>query len=164
MWVKMKPFFAKGALNVVLASCFLNAGCWITRNWKDYMPIAEIGLDSNVRSYRGYFYPKFSGRHALSLRIKKSSGGDAFVGLRFKGEIRLFHDGQETIIPFDEKLESVTLPPTPFEIYLKTFDACSIKRSDNDYGRFDVVVEGDIGGLLEKEPKSCLSVSFCDAE
>ena len=164
MWAKMKSSCVKGVLSVVLATCFLNSGCWITRNWKDYMPIAEIGLSKNVRFYRGYFYPKFSGRHVLSLRIKKSSEGDVFVGMRFKGEIRLFHNGHETVIPFDEKFDHVTLPPTPFEIYLKTFDACAIKRSDNDYGRFDVAIEGDIGKFLEIEPKSCLSVSFCDAE
>ena len=164
MWTKMKPSYVRGVLSVILAASFLNSGCWITRTWKDYMPITEIGLSKNARFYRGYFYPKFSGTHALSLRIKKSSDGDVFVGLRFKGEIRLFHDGRETIIPFDEKFGSVTLPPTPFEIHLKTFDACAIGRSENDYGRFDVVIEGDIGGFLEKEPKCCLSVSFCDAE
>ena len=164
MWTKMKPAYARGVLSVVLVASFLNSGCWITRNWKDYMPIAEVGLSKNVRFYRGYFYPKFSGIHALSLRIKKSSEGDVFVGLRFKGEIRLFHDGHETVIPFNEKFDYVTLPPTPFEIYLKTFEAYAIKRSDNDYGRFDVAIEGDIGKFLEKEPRSCLSVSFCDAE
>ena len=164
MWTKMKPSYARGILSVVLATGFLNTGCWITRNWKDYMPITEIALSKNVRLYSGYFYPKFSGGYALSLRIKKSSSGDVFVGLRFKGEVRLFHDGHETTIPFDEKFDYVTLPPTPFEIHIKTFDACAINRSDNDYGRFDVTVEGDIGRFLENEPKSCLSVSFCDAE
>lgn len=164
MRTKIKPSYARGVISVVLALCFFSSGCWITRNWKDYMPITEIGLNKDVRFYRGYFYPKFSGVHALSLRITKSSVGEVFVGLRLKGEIHLFHDGHETIMPFDKKFDSVTLPPTPFEIHLETFDACAIKRSNNDYGRFDVTIEGDIGGFLEREPKSCLSVSFCDAE
>lgn len=164
MWTKLKPIYATGVLTAVIVSSFLTTGCWVLRSWKDYMPISEIGLNKDVRSYRGYFYPRFSGEHALSLRITKKTKGDVFVGLRLKGEIRLYHDGKETIIPFDKKLDQVTLPPTPFDVYIKTFQVRSIKCSDNDFGRFDVTIEGDIGEFLEKEPQSCLSISFCDSE
>ena len=165
MWSKMISSCIRGLLSVIIVFSFLSTtGCWILRSWKDYMPICKIGLDKDVRSYRGYFYPRISGEHVLSLRITKKTEGDVFVGLRFKGEIRLFHDGNETVIHFDRSLNQVTLPPTPFNIHLKTFEANSIKCGDNDYGIFDVTIEGDIGGFLEKEPQSYLSISFCDSE
>lgn len=149
---------------VVFAVATLNTGCWITRNWKDYMPITEIGLNKDVKSYSGYFYPKYTGGHALSLRIKSISAGKTQVGLRFGGTIRLYHDGRVTTIPFGTKIDGMTLPPTPCNLHIKEFDAQAIKRSDNDYGQFDVTIEGDLAGFLEREPESHLSVSFCDAE
>ena len=164
MRFKMKCHCVMAVGVIAFVSGFLNMGCWMTRNWRDYMPITEIALDKDVRFYRGYFYPRYTGTHALALRISRHSEENVFVKLRFRGCIRLFQGGYETSIPFDEGFDQVTLPPGPFNLYLKTFDAVPIRRSDGDYGYFDVTVEGDIEGFLEREPESRLSVSFCDAE
>ena len=163
MWNKMNLCRCAMAL-FLLAFCFLGAGCWILRSWKDYVPITEVGLRKDMRTYTGCFYPKITGRHTLALRVKKNGSSDyTTVGLRFRGAIKLFHAGCETIIPFDETIGRVTLPPTPFNLHLKTFEACAIERSQ-DYGMFNVTIDGDIDGFLEREPDSHLSVSFCDAE
>ena len=162
MWIKMNHCHCVVALCLV-ASCFLAAGCWVTRNWKDYRPITEVGLRKGIRSYTGYFYPRFNGEHVLSLHIKQNSQWETLVGLRFTGEIKLFHAGQETTIPFDEVIDRMILPRMYFKVHLKTFEAKAIKRSQ-DYGRFDVTIEGNIDDFLDREPDSHLSISFCDAE
>ena len=55
------------------------------------------------------------------------------------------------------------LPHMYFEVHLKTFETNAIECSQ-DYGRFDVSIEGDLNGFLEREPDSRLCISFCDAE
>lgn len=161
----------RSKVNVAMVVCGLLvpvfcSGCWIARNWKDYLPIANIGLQKDVRTYVGYFYPQHSGSHALSLYVKKSKPGhtDTLVGLRFKGEVEFVGGKRRRVIPFEKTIDSRFLPRTRFKIHIFTFDADAIEHSELGRGKFTVTVDGDVAGFLEREPDSSICVSFIDAK
>lgn len=142
---------------------FLISGCWITRNWKDYLPIADMALMKEVKTYSGFFYPQHNGVHALSLAIKSNSPDTTQINLCFKGEIKITSKGRTTIIPFEQKYRDVWLPRTRFKLYLKTFYAESVESSD-DRGSFHLKVDGDLAEFLDREPDSSITVSLIDCK
>lgn len=156
-----------------LLICLLCSGCWVLhdwkgswifRDWKDYLPITNIGLQKDVRTYEGFFFPRYSGGYALSLLIKKSSSDKTQVGLRFRGEVEFVGGGRRKVVPFDETIGEVCLPPTPFKIHIVSFQADEIERYETGRGRFVLTVEGDIAQYLEREPNSSICVSFVDSK
>lgn len=155
MWNKMI------AVSICSSTCLLFAGCWITRNWKDYVPILDTALLNDVRTYSGYFYPQHNGVHALSLAIKTRSPDKTDIRLRFKGEVKIKSEGRTITIPFEKKLDDAWLPPTRFKLYLKTFYADAIKSSE-DRGWFYLTIDGNLAEFLEREPDSSISVSLID--
>ena len=153
---------------IAVLSIFLVAllsGCWITRNWKDYLPITSIGLDTNVKNYTGFFIPRTTGRHVLALRIKKTQReGTVPINLHMFGMIKLCHGNGAKVIEFDRKFSSVTLPPTTFNLHIAEFTAEAAIDSQNDYGCFTLTVEGDLEDFIMREPFSQLAICFADAE
>ena len=156
---------ANSIVPAFLVCCTLCCGCWITRTWKDYLPITGVALKDDVKTYSGYFVMRKTGGHVLALRIKKKEDLTYIpVGLRLHGKVQIFHRGECNEIMFDETIDAVTLPPMPFDVILAGFHGNAAENSDCDQGRFDVTVDGDIAAFLKREPESCLIVKFSDAE
>ena len=164
MWAEMRNVNVI-AVFAFLVCCTLNSGCWITRTWKDYLPIAGVALKDDVKTYSGYFVMRRTGSHVLALRIKRKENLASIpVELRLHGKVQIFHGRKCDEITFDEAIGAVTLPPTPFDVILTGFNGDAAENSDCDYGQFHVTVDGDIADFLRREPESYLIVRFTDAE
>lgn len=152
--------------SIVVCTVFMTsfAGCWITRNWRDYLPITAVGLTKGVHEYSGFFTPEHDGVHTLSLSVNKGSEGIDF-DLDIQGEVTLVTCGKgASTISFRKKIgRNVCLPPSPFKLHLTSFVAnrCGCGECVNS---FHLKIHGDVDALLSRIPGSMLVVSFAEGE
>lgn len=161
MQEKVRMFYAIGLL--IVGS--LLSGCWVFRNWIDYLPLTSVGLTPDSKTYVGYFVPRHSGRHMLSLRIRRhGEDGNVAVGLRIHGIVRTYWHGHAKEYPIEVILDQVTLPPGMFDVRLGEFPAEKATDPSQDYGSFHLEAEGDLSEFLSGQPESMFSVSFDETE
>ena len=165
MWNKVK--YVRGlAWALSIASCVLLCGCWITRSWKDYIPITGVALLQETKNYSGTFVPRLTGKHALFFRVIDGNWEEGTpINLRFSGVVKLWHDGKMEEYPFDHFLKTTFIPDCPQPFYLTNgIYMKEAEDSENDYGQFFITVEGDLDAFLSRNPKCDFIVRFIESK
>lgn len=166
MWTEMKQWRISGVLAAVIAMCVLCTGCWITRNWRDYVPIAGVPLQRGVKAYSGMFVPRISGKHALLLRVKNGDWPSGKpINLRFQGTVKLRHGGEEKEHQFSQFIKTSFISDCVLPFYISNgIYMEKAEDSEDDYGCFSVTVEGDLDGFLSRNPETYITVNFIESK
>lgn len=162
----MKQWRMSSILAAVIAMDVLCTGCWITRGWRDYMPIAGVPLQRGVKTYSGMFVPRISGKHALLLRVKNGDWpAGKPINLRFQGTVKLLHGGEQKEYQFNKLIETTFISDCVVPFYIS--NGIYMERaedSEDDYGCFSVMIEGNLDEFLSRNPESYIIVKFIESK
>ncbi len=155
---------------IPVALILSQAGCWLSYSWKDYEPFVSIRVEATSRSYSGTFKPIHSGAHVLALRIDRHWPSDVRIDLKIAGTLMIeYADGTKQRFPVKREFHgNYTTPPTPFDFPLLYF---KVARQDYTFDQardcrvmFNLEIQGDVDGLLQREPDWWVVARFDETE